>query len=95
MPSKALVVIGRKHVNKYISTCIVLLHSGVDKLDIRARGQHIPKAIEVVEKLRKHYVIDLKVEDIRISSDMVAHHNEGLRRVSTIRILLSRGDQHG
>ncbi len=92
MPSKALVMIGRKHVNKYISACIVLLHSGVDKLDIRARGQYIPKAIEVVEKLRRHYVVDLKIEDVRLSSDMVTHRDEGLRRISAIRILLSRGE---
>ena len=90
MENDGIVYVGRKPVIKYILACITLFHEGLDRIAIKARGKSIENAINVVESLRKFYMRDVEVYDIKLGSEIVRGINGGPRRVSTITIYLMR-----
>ena len=90
MESSNTVYIGKKPIIKYILACITLFHEGLNKITIKARGRSIERAINVVESLRKYYMSDIKIHDVRLGSEIVRSINGEPRRVSTITIYLIR-----
>jgi len=92
MSSRAEVRVGRRTpVNKYINICLVLFHSGYDEIVVKARGLSIPKAIEIVEKLRKYFMRNLEISSIELGSDYIVTRKGFQRRISTISIFIRRG----
>jgi len=88
--SERVVYVGDKPVNKYIVACLTLLHEGNKEIKVKARGRNIAKAVEVVERLRKHFVREVEVE-VEIGSEILPTRSGQPRRVSTISITLRRG----
>ncbi|MCD6369472.1 MAG: hypothetical protein J7L38_06740 [Thermoproteales archaeon] len=87
----AVLYVGRRATLRYVSLCLALFHSGYDKVKIKARGNKIPKAIEIVERIRKHFMRNVVIEDVEIGSDIIISRGGVPRRVSTIAITLSQG----
>lgn len=65
------VIVGLKPVMNYIVACMTLFNSGTEQVKVRARGRNISKAVEVVEMLRRVFLTDLNIADIKIGTD---HH---------------------
>ncbi|MCK5628360.1 DNA-binding protein Alba [Candidatus Bathyarchaeota archaeon] len=86
------VLIGRKPVMNYVLACITLFHSGVEEINVKARGRAISHAVDVVEVVRRRFLPDVKVKAIGIGTDKVAPREEGgsLTNVSTIEIVLGQ-----
>jgi DNA-binding protein len=85
------VLIGRKPVMNYVLACITLFHGGAKKIDVKARGKAISRAVDVVEIVRRRFLPDVKVGNIDIGTEQLQRIEEsGLMNVSTIEITLTR-----
>ena len=89
--SEAIVYIGKRPAFKYVGACLSLFHSGHDKVKVMARGLAIPKAIEVVERMRNHFMKDVVIEKIDLGSEVLVREGGTPKRVSVISIILRRG----
>ncbi len=65
------VIVGLKPVMNYVVACMTLFNSGVEQVKVRARGRNISTAVEVVEMLRRVFLTDLVIADIKIGTE---HH---------------------
>lgn len=87
-----MVRIGKKPVMNYVVACVTLLNHGVKTVLVRARGQAISKAVDVVEMLRRSFVKDLEIEWITIGSEEISRFDGKPASISTIEILLNKKD---
>ncbi len=86
------VLIGRKPVMNYVLACITLFHGGAKEVNVKARGQAISRAVDVVEIVRRRFLPDVKIGNIDIGTQQLQRAEEGgtLSNVSTIEITLTR-----
>jgi len=89
-PGAATVYIGLKPTMTYVFQVVAQLNSGADPVVVRARGNAIAKAVDVVEVVR-HRFLEGQVEVGRISTDTERLTNRDGRdaNVSAISIPLS------
>jgi len=80
-----VIKVGRKEVWAYVTACITSFNSGAKELTIRARGQAISRAIDVVNSLQRSFIKKINIADIRISSDEFIEGNRTIWK-STIEI---------
>jgi len=85
---ESVVYIGKKPVMTYVTSCIILLNTK-NKVTIKARGRNTSKAIDTAEIVRKRFVQDTKITDIKIDTEEVEAEGRTLN-VSTIEIKLSK-----
>ncbi len=93
MPGESNVVyIGRKPAMSYV-LAIITSFTGSDtkEVTLKARGQAITTAVDVVEIARRKFVKDLNVGDITIGTEEIQQEEGGTRNVSTMEIRLTRG----
>lgn len=85
------VLIGRRPVMSYVLACITLLQGGATEVDIKARGRAISRAIDVIEIVRRRFIQDVKVKEIKIGTEQItsAESNAPIN-VSTIEITLAK-----
>jgi archaea-specific DNA-binding protein len=90
-PGPVSVYIGLKPTMTYVFQVVAQLNSGSDPVVVRARGNAIAKAVDVVEVVR-HRFLEGQVEVGRISTDTERLTNRDGRdaNVSAISIPLSR-----
>lgn len=75
----------------YVLACITLLQGGVDSVIVKARGQAISRAVDVVEIIRRRFMPEVKIKEIRIGTEVLRGDQlRGPRNVSLIEIVLSR-----
>lgn len=60
---------------------------------VRARGQAIEKAIDTVQMLRHGFLKDVLIKSINLGSEDVTRFDGTRGNISTIEILLSRGEE--
>ncbi|KON30394.1 RNA-binding protein [miscellaneous Crenarchaeota group archaeon SMTZ1-55] len=85
------VFIGRKPIMNYVLACMTLFQGGSQEICIKARGQAVSRAIDVAEIIRRRFITDAKVKDVKIGSEQLV--NEASRipfTVSTIEVVLIR-----
>jgi len=91
MAESNAVPVGRKPVMNYVLACITLFQGGTNEVVVKARGQAISRAIDVAEIMRRRFLTDLKVKDIKIGTEQITPAESGVpTNVSTIEITLSR-----
>jgi len=84
-----LVRVGKKPVMNYVVACVTLFNSGNDEIVLRARGQSINNAVDIVERLKK-FQKNLQVRDINIGSEDVTRPDGTRSSISTIEIALRK-----
>jgi len=85
------VLVGHKSTMNYVLACLTLFHGGVDQVSIKARGRAISTAIDVAEILRRRFMTDVKVRDIKISTEQLeSREGGGPSNVSAIEIILAK-----
>ncbi len=85
-----MVRIGKKPVMNYVVACVTLLNHGVKTVVVRARGQTISKAVDVVEMLTRSFVKNLQVGPINLGSEQVIRLDGKPASISTIEISLNK-----
>jgi len=84
------IFIGSKGVMSYILACVTQLNKGNNDVVLKARGRAISRAVDVAEILRTRFVSDLKVKDIKISTEQIKESEGGTANVSAIEITLGK-----
>lgn len=91
MPESSSVLVGRKPVMNYVLACITLFHGGAKEVNVKARGQAISRAVDVVEIVRRRFLPDIKISNIDIGTEQVQSGDRNTpTNVSTIEITLTR-----
>jgi len=80
------VFIGRKPVLNYVLACMTLFKSGHEEIIIKARGQSISRAVDVVEVLKNRFMPNAEVVNIEISTEQLQSEERGTSNVSAIGI---------
>jgi DNA-binding protein len=80
------VFIGRKPVLNYVLACMTLFKSGHEEIVVKARGQSISRAVDVVEVLKNRFMPNAEVVNIEISTEQVQSEERGTSNVSAIGI---------
>ena len=89
MSEENIVFIGRKPAMNYVMACFTLVHSGKNKITIKARGKSINKAVDVVEILKNRLFKDnIKKINITTGTDIIESPDRGTFNISTIEIEL-------
>lgn len=84
-----VVLIGMKPVMNYIVACVTFLNQGVNSITLKARGNAISKAVDAVELLKRAFVKDLIINDIKIGTEVVQRENRS-SKVSSMEISIEK-----
>ncbi|MHA1131611.1 MAG: DNA-binding protein Alba [Candidatus Helarchaeota archaeon] len=88
-----VVLIGNfKSTMKYITAIVTISHQRKPEIIIRARGNAISKAVDVVEKVRHQFLPELQIKNIEIGTDRI-RSSRGFTHISTIEITLKNPNQ--
>lgn len=83
------VYVGNKPLMNYVLAVVAQFNDGAEEVAVKARGRAISKAVDVVEVVRRRFLLDVDVKDIQISTDRV-EDARGTANVSAIEIVLTR-----
>jgi DNA-binding protein len=90
MPEENVVYIGRKPVMSYVMAVMTALRPEVNEIALLARGSAICTAVDTAEIIRRKFMRDVKVKEIKIGTEEVKDESGRVRSVSTIEIALTR-----
>ena len=79
MSESNAVLVGRKPVMNYVLACLTLFQEGVNEISVKARGRAISRAIDVAEILRRRFLSDVKVKDIKIQEGIIIVYTHPLQ----------------
>ena len=82
------IFIGSKPVMSYVTAIMMHFSGGMNNLTVKARGNAISRAVDVVEVSRRRF-LDLSVGDITIGTEVLGE-GEDTRNVSTMEINLKK-----
>ncbi len=85
-----VVLVGKKPAMSYVLACVTQFNNGKNEVVLRARGRAISHAVDVAEIVRNKFLTDVKVKDIKISTEEVEGENGEKMNVSAIEIVLSK-----
>jgi DNA-binding protein len=85
------VFIGSKPVMSYVTAIMMHFSGGMNNLTVKARGNAISRAVDVVEVSRRRFLNNLTVGDITIGTDVLGEGGD-VRNVSTMEINLKKSD---
>ena len=85
-----VVFVGNKPVMNYVIACLTSFNAGGGKVCIKARGNAISKAVDTVEVLRRSFIRDLGLVDIKLGTEEVTNLEGRRSNVSTIEITVAK-----
>ena len=87
---KNVVLIGVKPIMNYVIACVTVFNAGGKDVCVKARGRAISRAVDTVELLRRAFVKDLTVKEIKLGTQEITREEGRRSNVSTIEITLSK-----
>ena len=84
-----VIYVGNKPIMNYVLAVITQFDKGASEVVIKARGRAISVAVDVAEIVRKRFLEDVEVKDVKIDTEIVKTEN-GEKGISSIEIHLSR-----
>lgn len=87
---KTVIVGTSKPLLNYVTACITIFNEGADWLILRARGEAINQAVEVVRLLRSRFVGDVCITNISIDGETVKAKDGKLLNLPVMEITLSK-----
>ncbi len=85
-----VVLIGGKPVMNYVVACLTYFNSGEKEVIVKARGKAISRAVDTIELLRRAFVKDLKLKEIKIGTEEITREEGKKSNVSTIELAVSK-----
>ncbi len=91
MAEENTVFVGKKATMAYVLAVVTQVNQGAKEVTLKARGKAISRAVDVAEIIRNKFINDMKVKNIKISTEEVSseERNETLK-VSAIEIMLAK-----
>lgn len=87
-----VVFIGRKPIMNYVIACVTFFNAGEKEICIKARGRAISRAVDTVELLRRAFVKDLEVKEIKLGTEELTREDGRRSNVSTIEITVAKSE---
>ena len=87
---KNVVLIGVKPIMNYVIACVTVFNSGGKDVCIKARGRAISRAVDTVELLRRAFVKDLTIKEIKLGTEEITREEGRKSNVSTMEITLAK-----
>lgn len=84
------VYIGKKGVMGYVLAVITQFNNGVGVVSVKARGQLISRAVDVVEIVRNRFMPNVKVKNIQIKTEELTSEDGSKSKVSAIEIEMEK-----
>ena len=88
--SENTIFIGKKATMAYVLAVVTQANQGSTEVTLKARGKAISKAVDVAEIVRNKFISDIKVNDIKISTEEVTADQGDTLKVSAIEIMLKK-----
>ncbi|MCL4379078.1 MAG: DNA-binding protein Alba [Candidatus Marsarchaeota archaeon] len=88
-----MVYIGRKPTMNYVLAVVTQMNSGVPSVTVKARGNSISKAVDVVEIVRHRFLPDIQdpsAGGIAIKSEEIANEDGTKSKISSIQIAIKK-----
>ncbi len=85
-----VVYVGNKPPMNYVLAAITQLNSGAKKVAIKARGRAISRAVDVAEIVRRRFVPDAQIEEVKIFTEELTNDEGNKVNVSCIEIYLTK-----
>jgi len=95
MPKKEegnVVFIGKKPIMNYVIACLTFFNTGEKEVCVKARGRAISRAVDTIEVLRRSFVKDLGLKEIKIGTEEVTREQGQKSNVSTIEITVAKAE---
>ena len=89
-PTESVVLVGRKPVMNYVIACLTFFNSGEKEVTVKARGRAISTAVDTIELLRRAFVKDLGIKNIKIGTEEMTREDGQKSNVSTIEITVGK-----
>ena len=83
------VFVGSKPVMNYVLAVLTQFNAGAREVAVKARGKAISRAVDVAEIVRKRFLPDVDVKDIKIHTERI-ESEQGVANVSAIEIVLAK-----
>jgi len=87
-----VVLIGRKPVMNYVIACLTFFNAGEKEVCIKARGRTISRAVDTVELLRRSFVKDVGIKEIKLGTQEMTREQGRRSNVSTIEITVAKAE---
>ena len=84
------IYIGNKPAMAYVLAVVTQFGSGLNEVNVKARGRAISRAVDVVEIVRNRFAKDAKIKDIKLGTDRVKTQEGREINVSSIDIVLAK-----
>jgi len=85
-----VIYVGNKPPMNYVLAAITQLNSGANQVAIKARGRAISRAVDVAEIVRRRFVTDAQIKDVKIYTEELTNEEGNKINVSCIEIYLAR-----
>ncbi len=85
-----VIYVGNKPPMNYVLAVVTQMNSGSNEVAIKARGRAISRAVDVAEIVRRRFMPDAQLKDIKIATEEVTNEEGNKINVSSIEIYLSK-----
>ena len=85
-----VVFIGKKPIMNYVIACLTFFNSGEKQVCVKARGRAISRAVDTIELLRRSFVKDLGLKEIKLGTEEITNEEGRRSNVSTIEITVTK-----
>lgn len=91
MAEDNVVFVGNKSPMNYVLAVITQFHNGAKKVEVKARGKAISRAVDVAEIVKNKFMDDVKIGNIDVGTEEIQSEKGDKLNVSTINITLEKG----
>ena len=85
-----IIYVGKKPPMSYVLAIVTQFNTtGSDEVVIKARGRSISTAVDAAEITRNRFVTDVKVKEIKISTESITNEEGRTSNVSSMEITLT------
>jgi len=85
-----VVLIGKKPIMNYVIACLTFFNAGGKQVCVKARGRAISRAVDTIELLRRSFVKDLGLVEIKLGTEEITNPEGRRSNVSTIEITVTK-----
>jgi len=87
-----IVFVGKKPIMSYVTACITFFNRGGKWVIVKGRGRAISRVVDTVELLRRAFIKELEIKDVKINTEEFIRAEGQKSNVSTIEIVITKSE---
>lgn len=85
-----VVYIGKKGLMGYVLAVVTNFNRGSTEVIVKARGHLISRAVDVEEIVKHRFMPDIKIKEVRVTTEKLQSHDGRESNVSSLELVLSK-----